>query len=73
MACSMCGIDIPDGQSVCSMCYGDPFFGADGYYLAELEREQRSMEVKQMEEDMENSDEDNWEDEDTNDNFDLPF
>jgi hypothetical protein len=35
----MCGIDIPDGQSVCSMCYGDPFFGNDGYYLAQLMRE----------------------------------
>jgi len=30
--CSSCGISIPDGQSVCSMCYGDPAYGRDGHY-----------------------------------------
>lgn len=34
--CSMCGSAIPKGQNVCSMCYGDPFYGRDGYYLAYL-------------------------------------
>lgn len=31
--CSSCGVVIPKGQSICSMCYGDPFYGNDGYYL----------------------------------------
>ena len=31
-SCSMCGSPIPDGQSVCSMCYGDPAYGTDGLY-----------------------------------------
>lgn len=30
--CSCCGISIPDGQKVCSMCYGDISSGKDGYY-----------------------------------------
>lgn len=30
--CSMCGSPIPDGQRVCSMCYGDIDYGNDGYY-----------------------------------------
>lgn len=34
--CCMCGSAIPDGQGVCSYCYGDPFFGEDGYYLESL-------------------------------------
>ena len=38
--CSSCGQEIPTGQGQsCSMCYGDPFWGKDGYYLQELERE----------------------------------
>ena len=28
--CNSCGISIPDGQSFCSMCYGDPAYGRDG-------------------------------------------
>ena len=31
--CIMCGISIPKGQRVCSMCYGDPFYGTDMEYL----------------------------------------
>lgn len=34
--CVMCSSRIPDGQRTCSMCYGDPDHGRDGYY-----REQR--------------------------------
>ena len=42
--CSSCGSYIPDGQgSSCSMCYGDPYHGRDGYYLRWLE-EQESQE-----------------------------
>lgn len=35
--CRSCGVPIPKGQTVCSMCYGDPFYGRDGYYLSYLE------------------------------------
>jgi hypothetical protein len=52
--CSMCGIGIPDGQGVCSMCYGDPYFGVDGYYLAEMEREMKNMEDMERDIDEEN-------------------
>lgn len=31
-SCSMCGSMVPEGQGVCSMCYGDIDFGNDGYY-----------------------------------------
>lgn len=30
--CSSCGSPVPDGQSSCSMCYGDIGYGSDGYY-----------------------------------------
>lgn len=30
--CVQCGSRIPDGQRTCSMCYGDPDHGRDGYY-----------------------------------------
>lgn len=39
--CSSCGIEIPDGQSICSMCYGDIDYGNDGYYLRYLEEQER--------------------------------
>ena len=45
--CAMCGVSIPEGQRICSMCYGDPEHGSDGYYEAYLER-------KRMEERREN-------------------
>lgn len=39
--CSSCGSDIPDGQGhSCSMCYGDPYWGRDGYYLRLLEEQE---------------------------------
>ena len=34
--CSQCGIEIPRGQSICSMCMGDINHGTDGYYLEEV-------------------------------------
>ena len=33
----MCGIEVPDGQEFCSMCYGDPDYGNDGGYAQYLE------------------------------------
>ena len=36
-SCSQCGIELPDGQNICSMCYGDPYYGTDGYYMHFLE------------------------------------
>lgn len=30
--CSMCGAPVPDGQNVCSMCYGDMSYGQDHHY-----------------------------------------
>lgn len=53
-----CGNWIPDGQRTCSMCYGDPDHGRDGYYRkwledqeqeAEMERQQRQQEEQQQE------------------------
>ena len=48
--CTMCGINIPEGQNVCSMCYGDVDYGRDGYYRDEMERQDRSNTERQIEE-----------------------
>jgi hypothetical protein len=42
--CVMCGAPIPDdqGSKTCSMCYGDPEHGKDGYYRQYLERIEES-------------------------------
>ena len=50
--CTMCGSRIPDEQNVCSMCYGDPYYGRDGYYLEWLmqQQEQEQQEQEQQEE-----------------------
>ena len=41
----MCGIEIPESQNVCSVCYGDPHYGTDGYLLQIMEYDnQRQME-----------------------------
>lgn len=45
--CEMCGVVVPKGQRFCSMCYGDPFYGHDGYYQDMLEREARQQQDKQ--------------------------
>lgn len=37
--CIMCGAPIPEGQRLCSMCYGDIDYGADGYYRKWAEQE----------------------------------
>ena len=46
--CVMCGSVIPDEQTCCSMCYGDPSYGSDGYYeqwLRDQERERQEKEA----------------------------
>lgn len=38
--CSGCGSPIPEGQGhSCSMCYGDPDYGRDGYYQQFLDQQ----------------------------------
>ena len=39
MNCKSCEISIPEGQQFCSMCYGDPAYGRDGYYQQEQEHQ----------------------------------
>jgi len=48
--CSQCGISIPNGQRTCSMCYGDPNHGSDGYYNDWI-REQERQEQERQEQD----------------------
>jgi hypothetical protein len=50
--CVMCGSPIPDnqGSNTCSMCYGDPGHGKDGYYQEWLDEQERQA----TEEDAEN-------------------
>ena len=47
--CSSCGVPIPGGQEICSMCYGDPFYGNDGYYQEWLKEAERKEYYKQQE------------------------
>jgi len=51
--CRSCGAAIPPGQPLCSMCYGDPYYGQDGYYLDWLrhmyEEAAREEEIKRLE------------------------
>jgi len=49
--CSSCGNPIGDNQgSSCSMCYGDPSWGNDGYYLQWLEEaDRRKQEQREQE------------------------
>lgn len=50
--CSSCGSEIPDDQgSSCSMCYGDPAHGTDGYYQAMLDQQYEEEMEKQYRED----------------------
>ena len=50
--CVNCGSQIPDGQTTCSMCYGDVAYGDDGYYLSWI-RENEEIE-QQYQEDQNN-------------------
>lgn len=48
--CTSCGNYIPEGQGKsCSMCYGDPYHGSDGYYLRELEKEEERQREREEE------------------------
>lgn len=42
--CVQCGAEIPKGQRTCSMCYGDPGHGTDGYYQEWLDEQRRQQE-----------------------------
>lgn len=53
--CTMCGRSIPEGQSTCSSCYGDPFHGSDGYLLEEMEQSARQQEYEQQQAEQEQS------------------
>ena len=57
-SCMSCGSWIPDGQRTCSMCYGDPGHGTDGYYQDWLDRENE----QEMERDRERQEEQPHED-----------
>ena len=50
--CSSCGVFIPNGQKVCSMCYGDPDYGNDGYYRKWLEDEEKRRFFQKKEEEI---------------------
>lgn len=48
--CTSCGSRIPEGQgNSCSMCYGDPYWGRDGYYLEYLRQQEEYYEQKRQE------------------------
>ena len=48
-ACVSCGSPVPPGQRNCSMCYGDPEHGRDGYYQAYLDEQARLEQEAQQE------------------------
>jgi len=48
--CVMCGLPVPNGQNVCSMCYGDPEYGRDGYYRQWLEEDARRHALERQQE-----------------------
>ena len=50
--CVMCGSWIPDnqGSKTCSMCYGDPCHGKDGYYLRWQEEQMQEEDRRKQEE-----------------------
>ncbi len=57
-ACTMCGSVVPDGQEVCSMCYGDPSYGSDGYYQNYLDGQEKKARRKEQE--IERAEDDYW-------------
>jgi len=47
--CTSCGRRIPLGQGrSCSYCYGDPFYGRDGYLLEAMERDRQEQELREQ-------------------------
>lgn len=52
--CTSCGSPIPEGQGKsCSMCYGDPDHGRDGYYRRFLEEQEQQAGRRRMEQEQE--------------------
>ena len=49
-SCVQCSSSIPDGQRTCSMCYGDPDHGRDGYYQEWIDEQRREEEEARQEE-----------------------
>ena len=45
--CVSCGVEIPEGQANCSLCYGDLDYGTDGFYRAIMEAQALEHEQKQ--------------------------
>jgi len=47
--CKICGVSIPEDQELCSICYGDPNYGNDGYYkylIKEQKNNEKNNQVK---------------------------
>ena len=57
--CVSCGTPVPEGQRNCSMCYGDPAHGRDGYCDEFIRREQERLRINH-----EHEPEEYWPDED---------
>ncbi len=57
-SCISCGSPLPEdqGSSICSMCYGDPYYGKDGYYLSWLEDAYNQQQEEARQEQEENQD-----------------
>ena len=52
--CVSCGLRIPLGQGrSCSMCYGDPAWGRDGYMEREMQRDAERLEYERQEKEAE--------------------
>lgn len=49
-SCTSCGSWIPDdqGSRLCSMCYGDPGHGKDGYYQRWIEEQWNRQEWEML-------------------------
>lgn len=48
-SCVNCSAPIPRGQRTCSICYGDPEHGSDGYYRQWMEEQQREADREREE------------------------
>jgi len=48
-SCVMCGASLPSnqGSKTCSICYGDPDHGRDGYYQQMLDEDRRRQEEEE--------------------------
>jgi len=65
-SCVNCGLALPSdqGSNTCSMCYGDPEHGKDGYYQQWLTDAQfEAEELRRMEDEAAENSADNPEDE----------